>query len=91
MREVSVGVHDLKTRLSEYLRKVKAGHTIVITEHGQPVGRIIPAVPSLDDRLQAMAQANLLTWNGKKLSPMRPVARVHGKRTVADLLIENRE
>jgi prevent-host-death family protein len=91
MSEVSVGVRDLKTRLSEYLRQVKAGQTIVITEHGQPVGRIIPAARSLDDRLQAMAQAGLIAWSGKKLAPLRPVARVRGKRTVADLLVEDRE
>jgi prevent-host-death family protein len=91
MRETSVGVRDLKTRLSEYLRQVKAGRTIVITEHGQPVGRIVPAATSLDDRLQMMAQAGLIDWNGKKLSPMRPVARARGKLLVADLLVEDRE
>jgi len=91
MSEMNVGVRELKTRLSEYLQQVKAGQTIVITEHGQPVGRIIPAARSLDDRLQAMAQAGLIAWSGKKLRPVRPAARVRGKRTVADLLIENRE
>ena len=91
MSEMNVGVRDLKTRLSEYLRQVKAGKTIVITEHGRPVGRIIPAAQSLDDRLQAMAQAGSIAWSGKKLARMRPIARVRGKRTVADLLVENRE
>lgn len=91
MGEMNVGVRDLKTRLSEYLRQVKAGQTIVITEHGRPVGRLVPAAQSLDDRLQAMAQAGLMVWSGKKLAPMRSVARTRGKRTVADLLVGNRE
>jgi prevent-host-death family protein len=91
MTEISVGVRELKSRLSEYLRQVKAGQTVVITEHGQPVGRIVPAAQPLEVRLQAMAQAGLLLWSGKKLQPMLPVARVRGDRTVADLLVEDRE
>ena len=63
MGEMNVGVRDLKSRLSEYLRQVKAGQTIVITEHGRPVGRIVPAAQSLDDRLQAMVQAGLIAWS----------------------------
>jgi prevent-host-death family protein len=91
MGEMNVGVRDLKSRLSEYLRQVKAGETIVITEHGKPVGRIVPATQSLDDRLQAMVQAGLIAWSGKKLALTHPVARTRGKRTVADLVVENRE
>ncbi|MBI1864889.1 MAG: hypothetical protein HYR98_04040 [Nitrospirae bacterium] len=45
---------------------------------------------SLDERLQAMLQAGSLAWSGKTLKPMIPVARASGKRTVADLLIEDR-
>jgi len=39
MSEIRVGVRDLKARLSEYLRQVKQGHIVIITEHGRPVGR----------------------------------------------------
>ncbi|MBN1890148.1 MAG: type II toxin-antitoxin system prevent-host-death family antitoxin [Thermoflexales bacterium] len=91
MNEMSVGVRELKTRLSEYLRQVKTGQTIVITEHGQPVGRIVPATRTIDARLRAMVQAGLIAWSGKKLSLMAPVARAHGERSVADLLVEDRE
>jgi len=38
-----------------------------------------------------MAQAGLILWSGKKLEPMALVARVRGDRTVADLLVEDRE
>ena len=91
MNELNIGVRELKARLSEYLRQVKAGRTIVITEHGQPVGRIVPAAQSRGERLQAMLDAGLIAWNGKKLRPMSPVARTRGKRSVADLVVENRE
>jgi len=91
MSEMSVGIRELKSRLSQYLRRVKAGETVVITDRGQPVGRIVPVAQPLGDRLQAMAQAGLILWSGKKLSPMVPVVRARGERTVADLLVEDRE
>lgn len=91
MSEVQVGVRELKNQLSKYLRQVKAGQTVTITERGQPVGKIVPVAQSLEEKLEAMAQAGLLRWSGKRLEPMEPVATIQGDRTVADLLIENRE
>ncbi len=89
--EVTVGVRELKSRLSQYLRQVKAGNTVVITERGRQVALIVPAGLSLEERLRAMTQAGLLLWSGRKLEPMAPVARARGDRTVADLLVENRQ
>jgi prevent-host-death family protein len=36
----SVGIADLKARLSEHLDQVKAGNDIVITDRGKPVARL---------------------------------------------------
>lgn len=91
MSEMSVGIRELKSRLSEYLRHVKAGQTLLITERGRPVGRLVPADQPLEARLRAMAQAGLILWSGQKLEPMPPVVRVRGERTVADLLVGDRE
>ena len=84
-----IGVRELKARLSEYLRRVKAGHTIVITEHGRTVGRIVPVGQSLDERLQGMRQAGALAWSGKRFRRVTPLGRARGG-AVADLLVENR-
>jgi len=91
MSALSVGVRELKSRLSEYLRRGRAGQTIVITDRGQPVGRIVPAGQPLEARLQAMIQAGLILWNGKTLEPMPPVSRVRREGSVSDLLVEDRE
>ena len=90
MGETRVGIRELKARLSEYLRRVKAGETVLITDRGQPVGRIVPTAEPLEDRLQRMAEAGLILWSGRKLETRPPVARARGDRTVADLLIEDR-
>jgi len=91
MAELNVGLRELKTHLSEYMRQVKSGRTIVITEHGRAVGRIVPAPKSLDEQIQAMIAAGLAEWNGQPLPPVLHKPRVRGKKTVADLVIENRE
>ncbi len=41
----TASVVELKARLSEHLRLVKAGHEVIVTERGVPVARILP----LDD------------------------------------------
>jgi prevent-host-death family protein len=38
----TANVAQLKARLSEYLRHVKAGNEVVITERGVPVARLAP-------------------------------------------------
>lgn len=38
----TTSVVDLKARLSEHLRLVKAGNELIITERGVPVARVVP-------------------------------------------------
>ena len=90
MATTSVSIRELKSRLSYYLRLTKAGESVIITERGQPIGRIVPEQRPLAERLTALTTAGLAQWNGKPLPPARPVARTRGDRTVADLLVEDR-
>ena len=91
MSELTVGVRDLKARLSEYLRQVQRGQTIVITNHGKAVGRILPIEEDLHQQITAMQAAGLLAWNGKKLGPLpSPVVNRSGK-LASDLVVEMRE
>jgi prevent-host-death family protein len=63
----AVGVKQLKARLSEYLRLVKTGETVLITDRDEVVAELRPARRqpasdlSLDDRLQALADAGEIT------------------------------
>jgi prevent-host-death family protein len=91
MKQTTVNVRELKSRLSHYLRLTKAGNSVEITDRGTPIGRIVPIVAPMEDRIEAMAQSGLLLWNRRKLKRMAPVAHVRGKRTVAELLVEDRE
>lgn len=58
-----VGVAKLKASLSEYLSKVKAGESVIVTEHGRPIAELAPISPGLeDDRayLEALAREGLV-------------------------------
>jgi prevent-host-death family protein len=41
----TANVAQIKARLSEYLRQVKDGSEVVITERGIPVARLMPLAP----------------------------------------------
>jgi prevent-host-death family protein len=86
-----VSIRELKSRLSYYLRLTKAGESVVITERGTPIGRIVPSSAPVQDRIENMLQAGLILWNRKPLRPMAPVVKTRGARMVADLLVEDRE
>lgn len=91
MSEIRVGVRDLKARLSEYLRQVKQGHIVIITEHGRPLGRLLPAEGTLEERIKNLIEAGMVAWNGRRPEPISPAAVNHSDRQVSDILVEMRE
>ena len=63
----AIGVKQLKARLSEYLRLVKAGETVLVTDRDQVVAEISPARTTLNparvpgDILDSLAEAGEMT------------------------------
>ena len=88
---IKVGTRELKSKLSEYMRRVKGGETIIVTERGKSIGQIIPIKPDILEKLQVVIDAGLAEWNGKKLKPSRPVAINRGQKQVSDLVSEDRD
>jgi prevent-host-death family protein len=91
MARPTVSIRELKSRLSHYLRLTRKGESVVITDRGVPIGRIVPMGQDLGQRVAAMCEAGQAQWNGRKLPPRKPVAKVRGKGTVAQLVVEDRE
>jgi prevent-host-death family protein len=86
-----VGVRELKYRLSKYLREVKKGLSIVITERWKPIGQIIPKSTSMDDRIEMMIDAGLVEWNGKKFEGVEPAVVNRSSRQISEILVDMRE
>ncbi len=63
----AVGIKQLKVRLSEYVRLVKSGETILVTERGKVVAEMrpsrgsLPSGATLEERLDALAAAGEIT------------------------------
>jgi prevent-host-death family protein len=91
MTQVTVGVRELKAQLSRYVRQVRAGATLVITDRGEPVGRIVPLGTTAEMRQRELIEIGMAAWSGQRLSSPPRVVRARGDRTVADLLLEDRE
>lgn len=91
MEQTRVGIRELKAHLSKYMRQVKRGQSIVITEHGKSVGRIIPEGQSLEERVEALRQAGIIAWNGKKLKRIKPLIVNRSDKLASDIVIEMRE
>jgi len=89
--ENTVGIRDFKARLSEYMNRVKSGQSLIITEHGKPVGRILPVGMSLEERVDALQKAGLVTWNGKKLRRITPPAVNRSNKLISDIVVEMRD
>lgn len=83
-----VGVHELKSNLSDYLCRVEEGETIVITRHGKTIGRIVPEYTSLDIKIEDLLKSGFLHWGGKVLSAWDPIAVNKGQVLVSDLVNE---
>jgi prevent-host-death family protein len=91
MNELRVGTRELKNKLSEYLRRVKAGETITVTDHGKTIGHIIPAKQTIREKILAMVEAGQAEWDGQYLQPYTPTVENHGSGTISDLIIMDRE
>jgi prevent-host-death family protein len=90
MRERRVGIRELKSKLSKCVREVRRGATIVVTEHGRQVARLVPETDSLDERLTTLKNAGTILWSGRRLRITKPDVRARGKRTVGGILVESR-
>jgi len=91
MAKQRVGIRELKSRLSTYIREIKKANTIIITDRGTEVGRIIPASEPLEQRIQSLVRSGFADWNGKKLGPGKPIGKIKvGSKTLAEIVSEDR-
>ena len=73
-----VGARELKVRLGTYLRQVRQGRTLVVTDRGQPVAELRPIAGNTGaDAVLARLEADGVVTRPtrKQLMPFRPIAR----------------
>lgn len=96
---LTVGVRELKNRLSEYLRAVSAGETVLVTDRGEVVAELsAPGQKALDSGLApglaALVRRGLVTPASSAkddANVYRPLPRRRrGKVSATDLLDQER-
>lgn len=92
-----VGIRELKTHLSRYLKRVRAGARIRVTEHGRAVATLVPVAQSDESAevewARRMVSAGKAQWTGAKprgVPPGRKPRKPTSGSAVADAVLEDR-
>jgi len=81
-----VGVAELRTRLSEYLRKVRRGRSVIVLDRHTPIARLVPYEDDAASlRIRAPAP------DAPKLHEVRLPPPLRLQTDVAALLLEERQ
>ncbi len=89
-------IAETKNHLSELLDRVKRGHSVLITERGRPVARLVPIEPSddPDGRLERLERQGLIR-RGRPSSETRKLILSSAPKTtdgssIVDVVLEER-
>ena len=89
MQERRIGIQELEANLSGCLEEVRSGMTLVVTDKGGRVARVIPETEAMKQTWTAL-QAGGIAWSGKRLKKRKPSVRLRGSASISDIVRENR-
>jgi prevent-host-death family protein len=84
---LTVGIKELKAKLSSYVEKVSAGEEVVVTDHGREVALLVP-ISRGREAVQVLMDSGKVHWSGGKPKGAAGT-RIKGK-PLADTVIEER-
>lgn len=90
---ISVGVAELKAKLSHFLARVRNGSEVLVTDHGRPVARIVP-VTDPEAEIDELERAGLIRRGTGELPKNffdRPLPRISGPPLSQTIIEERRE
>jgi prevent-host-death family protein len=86
----TVGVRELKNRLSTFLRRVADGERITVTDRGRPIAVLGPSGESADAAFaRELVRDGLASWSGGKPRGAARRIRLRGK-FISETVIEER-
>jgi prevent-host-death family protein len=87
---MTVGIRELKNRLSHYLDKVRAGERLAVTDRGTVVAYVVPAAAASEiEGLVRLVREDRASWGGGKPTGSASPAGVRGK-AASKIVIEER-
>lgn len=85
---ISVGIKELKAKLSSYVDKVRHGEEVVITEHGREVALVIP-ISRERKAIKSLVDSGKAKWGGGKPEGLENV-KIKGKPLSKTVLEDRR-
>jgi prevent-host-death family protein len=87
---MTVGIRELKNKLSHYLDLVKSGEKLAVTDRGTVIAYVFPAAsaPELEG-LVRLVREERASWQGGKPAGLETPALIRGK-PVSQIVIEER-
>jgi prevent-host-death family protein len=86
----TIGLRKLKENLSRYMKKVRTGEGIIITDRNKEIAIILPLEKkSNEEKIHKLIQRGIASWRGGKPQGM-PTRIVSKGKSVSDAVIENR-
>ncbi len=85
-----VGVRELRQNLSVYLRRVEAGESLEVTDHGRPVARLEPLRSESRSPYERMKAEGRISPATVRWEDLPPPVKLRG-RSLSDVLREMRD
>jgi len=89
-----VAARELKNRLGRYLKEVRRGRSLVITDRGKPVAQLNPVSENSGGATELMAILKTLETQGKLRLPTGPLRKFRplpGRgKSASQMIIEDR-
>ena len=86
-----VGVRELRQNLTRYLRRVKTGETLEVTEHGQSVAVLAPLPPANESVIERLIREGRARPAKGDLRDVKPLPRIASGPSLSEILDELRE
>jgi prevent-host-death family protein len=87
----TVGVRELKNRLSEFLRRVADGERITVTDRGRAIALLSPPEDTPEtEKIARMVREGLARWGGGKPRGSSNPPKIRGRPISSTVLEERR-
>ncbi|HKN00997.1 MAG TPA: type II toxin-antitoxin system Phd/YefM family antitoxin [Candidatus Binataceae bacterium] len=92
---VTVGVRELKNRLTTYLRLAREQHEVIVTERGKPIAILqsldeAPALKSIEARIAALAARGEISAPEKRIASRMRRVKVAGRPLSQTIVADRR-
>ncbi len=90
---MKVGARELKNRLGQYLKRVKSGETVHVTDRGTIVAELKPCPQTKggdDEALRRLEAEDVVTLGPGRHEDLEPYPVLRGKKPTSRMIIDDR-